>query len=652
MKYLIDENFKSYPTKELPYDKFHTALGEYHHICHDGYIGNWYDPIDNHQWRTSDGSWLITSDGTNNYLEQNRGSISKGAFENVYAVLAYKDMIYSTYGIDLKIRLFELTDNYAGFAFSYITSRNYFAVMINKNGLSIVKREDEEITEISRYDMEVSDLETYKLKISVGTTVYVYLDNKLVLKGKIDFRIPSKIAFVSKALCRYSDLQVYMTDFEYKDHLKEIKLIDKKLNEKKKYIPQLKCINKIDLKDFGSGRQLRMAHTERGIVFVLAQHQKRYMRDSFARLSSLTAFLYDGTVLWTKGKPDNSDDNTLISCDLPFQIADFNNDGKLELIYSVDFEVIIIDLLTGELIKKFNTPIIQNNPDFTNNPFYRLNVDAIRVADFEGLGYKGNLIIKDRYQNVFAYNKNLEIMWKYHNKNTGHFPYIFDYDNDGKDEMFVGYDLVNSDGKIIFDLPMNTDHTDEIIYAKLKQDDDYKFVLASGNEGLNIINKDGTMFKHNDLGHAQRISVAPYDRESKDLMIMATSFWGSLGIVAIYDSNGDLKKQMEMESLGVLVSPINYDGYHVFALTHAGKDGGLIDKDLDFVVRFKDDGHPTLCQEVYDVDNDGIDEIICWDQHEMWFYKAERTTEPKKYEKYPDEGFSNYRGEYLIPKED
>ena len=652
MKYLIDENFKSYPTKELPYDKFHTALGEYHHICYDGYIGNWYDPIDNHQWRTSDGSWLITSDGTNNYLEQNRGSISKGTFENVYAVLAYKDMIYSTFGIDLKIRLFELTDNYAGFAFSYITSRNYFAVMINKNGLSIVKREDEEITEISRYDMEVSDLETYTLKISVGSTVYVYLDNKLVLKGKIDFRIPSKIAFVSKALCRYSDLQVYMTDFEYKDHLKEIKLIDKKLNEKKKYIPQLKCINKIDLKDFGSGRQLRMAHTERGIVFVLAQHQKRYMRDSFARLSSLTAFLYDGTVLWTKGKPDNSDDNTLISCDLPFQIADFNNDGKLELIYSVDFEVIIIDLLTGELIKKFNTPIIQNDPDFTNNPFYRLNVDAIRVADFEGLGYKGNLIIKDRYQNVFAYNKNLEIMWKYHNKNTGHFPYIFDYDNDGKDEMFVGYDLVNSDGKIIFDLPMNTDHTDEIIYAKLKQDDDYKFVLASGNEGLNIINKDGTMFKHNDLGHAQRISVAPYDRESKDLMIMATSFWGSLGIVAIYDSNGDLKKQMEMESLGVLVSPINYDGYHVFALTHAGKDGGLIDKDLDFVVRFKDDGHPTLCQEVYDIDGDGIDEIICWDLNSMYFYKAEKTIESKKYEKYPDDSFSNYRGEYLIPKED
>ena len=652
MKYLIDENFKSFPTKELPYDKFHTALGEYHHIEYEGYIGNWYDPIDNHQWRTSDGSWLITSDGNNNYLEQNRGAISKGAFENVYAVLAYKDPMAATFGIDLKIRLFELTDNYAGFAFSYITSRLYYALMINKDGIAIIKRENEEFSIISKADMDINDLDTYNLKISVGSSVYVYLDNKLILKGKIDFKIPSKIAFVSKALCRYSDLKVYMTDFEYKDHLKELKLIEKKINEKKKYIPQMKCINKIDLKNFGSGRQLRIAYTKKGTVFVLAQHQKRYMRDSFARLSSLTAFLYDGTILWTIGKPDNSIDNTLISCDLPFQIADINNDGRLELIYSMDFEIIIIDLLTAKLINKFNTPIIQNDPDFSNNPFYRLNVDMIRVADFEGLGYKGNIIIKDRYQNVITYNKNYEIMWKYHNKNTGHFPYIFDYDNDGLDEMFVGYDLVNSDGKIIFDLPMNTDHTDEIIYAKLKKNDEYKFVLASGNEGLNIINRDGTIFKHNDLGHAQRISVAPYDNNSSDLMIMATAFWGSLGIVAIYDSNGDLKKQIEMSSLGTLVSPINYDGAHIFGLTHAGADGGLVDSDLDFVVKFPNDGHPTLCQEVFDVDNDGIDEIICWDQKNMWFYKAERTTTPKKYKKYPNEGFSNYRGEYLIPEED
>ncbi len=652
MKYLIDESFKDFPTSELPYDKFHTALGEYHHINYDGYTGSWYDPIDVHQWRTMDGSWMVTSDGINHYMEQNRGNPSKDAFKNVYATLANKQKLYCTYGLDFSIRLFELNSDYAGIAVSYITSRLYYAVGINQDGIAIFKRDNENIEIIAKFDMEISDLETYSLKLSVGNSVYVYLDNKCILKGKIDFKIPSKIALVSKCLCRYSNIKLYMTDFEYKDHLKEEKYLEKQLDNKKKFYPKLKLINKIDLKNFGSGRQLRITMIDNKPIFILAQHQKRYIRDSFARLSSMTAFDYNGNVLWTIGEPNNSNDNTLISCDLPFQIADINNDGKKEVIYSQDFEIRIIDLLTGKLIKSMPTPIIKDDPLVKNEPFYRLNVDAIRVADFEGLGYKGDFIIKDRYQNVWAYDKNMELMFRYHNKNTGHFPYIFDYDNDNKDEMFVGYDLIDNDGKMIFDLDMNSDHTDEIIYAKLNEEDGYKFILASGNEGMNIINKDGTMFKHNEIGHAQRVSVAPYNPSTKDLWIMATAFWGSFGIIGIYDSKGELKKITEMESLGAIISPINYDGSHVLALTHAGVDGGLIDYELDTVVKFPDDGHPTLCQEVYDIDNDGIDEIICWDQHEMWFYKAEKYVLGKKYEKYPDEAFSNYRGEYLIPKED
>ena len=37
----------------------------------------------------------------------------------------------------------------------------------------------------------------------------------------------------------------------------------------------------------------------------------------------------------------------------------------------------------------------------------------------------------------------------------------------------------------------------------------------------------------------------------------------------------------------------------------------------------------------------------------MWIYKASKFTKPKKkYIKYPDSGFSNYRGEYLISTDD
>lgn len=648
---IIKEDFSDFKTEEFPYDHGHTALGEYHHIKYDGYTGNFYDPVPLHQWRSLDGSWMITEEDEIHYLEQNRGDNTKGAFLSTYPTLTHKCRLFSSYTISVNIRLFELT-NYAGIAFNYLTSRNNYFVGIKKNKIALIKRHEEEFLELDMKEISFDIYDTFNLRIIVNNHVMVYLNNKLMLEGDIDFKYGNKIAFISKSACRYSNLIVSMTEPEYKTHLDNLKAEKERIELKRKEYSSLECIKKINLGKSGSGRQIRFAKTDGKCYFILAQHQKRYIRDSFAHLSSLSLFDIDGNLIWTIGEPNNSKDNTLISCDLPFQVADINNDGRLELIYAMNFEVIIIDLLTKKLIKKMKTPIIDGDPLVKNEPFYRLNVDAIRVADFEGLGYKGDFIIKDRYQNVWAFDRNMELLFRYNHKNTGHFPYIFDYNNDGKDELLIGYDLVSSKGEIIWSLPMNSDHTDEIIYAKLNKESDYKFILASGNEGMNIINRDGTIFKHNEIGHAQRVSVAKYDLNREGLEIMATAFWGSDGIICLYDSNGNLLKELEMESNGNVISPIMYDGVNSLALTHSDIDGGLLDSDLDMAVKFPEDGHPTLCSEVYDIDSDGIDEIIVWDLDRMWIYKAKDFVKPKKtYRKYPDM-FSNYRGEYLISDED
>ena len=165
------------------------------------------------------------------------------------------------------------------------------------------------------------------------------------------------------------------------------------------------------------------------------------------------------------------------------------------------------------------------------------------------------------------------------------------------------------------------------------------------------VNTDGTIYKHNEIGHAQRISVAKYDMDREGLQICVTAFWGSDGIVAMYDCEGNLIAETEQQSNGNIITPVNYDGRHILCLLHSDEDGGLADSRLDRVVLFPKDGHPTLCSEVYDIDDDGIDEILCWDLKELWIYKAESYGKPVRYEKYPDEGFSNYRGEYLLPLE-
>lgn len=650
MKNIIVENFEDLELAEFPYDRGHTALGEYHYLKPTGVYGNWYDPICLHQWRSLDGSWLVTSDGTTRYMEQNRGDNTKGAFSNVYCCLVHEKCLYAPFHLSFDLRVFEVK-HFCGMAFHYLTSRVYDFIGIKGNTLSLYHRNEEEFTVLASKKIEFSDLNTYHLELEVGACVRVYLDG--VFQFEVDCKlVPGlRIALVAKSACRYSHVRVTMTEEDYLLHQNLCLKEQAQLEEKQNQFPKLQCIKKIDLKNFGSGRQLRIRMVDGKPIFLMAQHQKRMIRDSFARLSCLTAFTMDGNVLWQKGEPNPSPDNTLISCDLPFQIADVNQDGKYEVLYSMDFEIVLCDLLTGKILKRMPTPVIHEDSLVRDEPYYRLNVDAIRVADFEGLGYKGDFIIKDRYQNVWAYNQRFELLWRYHHKNTGHFPYICDFDGDGKDEMFVGYDLVDHDGKIIFSLPMNSDHTDEIIYARLHKDEPKRLILASGNEGMNLVNLDGTIYKHNEIGHAQRISVAKYRKDFEGLQILATAFWGSDGILCLYDCHGNLLLQKEQRSNGNVITPVNYDGEHVLALLNAGPDGGLVDGALDKVVLFPEDGHPTLAAEVYDIDQDGIDEILCFDQRNLWIYKAESYRESEVYLKYPDDGFSNYRGEYLIPLE-
>jgi hypothetical protein len=344
-------------------------------------------------------------------------------------------------------------------------------------------------------------------------------------------------------------------------------------------------------------------------------------------------------------------DNALISCDLPLQVSDINNDGHLEVVYAKDFEIFVADLLTGKTLYSFKTPKVKDDVKVgLNYPFDYLNVDALRVADFTKKGYQGDLMVKDRYSNVWGLNGETgEVLFQYHHKNTGHFPYVIDIDNDGIDELLIGYDLVKNN-QILWTLPFNSDHTDEIIYEKVKEHEPPVFLLASGNEGFNAVSKNGEVLKSLDLGHVQRISLANFNPNTLNNDICVSTFWGANQIVYLLNSNYEITKQKEFTSNGYLISPINYDNSETaLILTNtSSQEGGLLDHNLDIVVNFPDDGHPTLASEVYDF-GDGIDAVLTWDLDQLWIYKASKIKPSKtKYRRYPKNAFSNYRGEFLV----
>ena len=42
---LSNEDFQDFPIGEFPYDKDHTAMGEYQYVVENGYHGNWVDMV-------------------------------------------------------------------------------------------------------------------------------------------------------------------------------------------------------------------------------------------------------------------------------------------------------------------------------------------------------------------------------------------------------------------------------------------------------------------------------------------------------------------------------------------------------------------------------------------------------------------------------
>jgi hypothetical protein len=216
--------------------------------------------------------------------------------------------------------------------------------------------------------------------------------------------------------------------------------------------------------------------------------------------------------------------------------------------------------------------------------------------------------------------------------------------------MYVGYDLISADGKLLWSLPIKVDHTDEIVIGKIDPDRDELIGIVSGWEGFMLVDLNGNILVREIIGHAQRISVGNYRPDLPGLEICVSTYWGNQGIIYLYDCHGKPLWSYESPGNGNVITPINWtgDGRDLILLNGHIELGGLIDGSNRQVVRFPDDGHPTLCAEAIDLTGDSRDEIVLWDEKMMYIYTPdnELTGAIDCPRKYPHYNASNYRGEY------
>jgi len=180
------------------------------------------------------------------------------------------------------------------------------------------------------------------------------------------------------------------------------------------------------------------------------------------QVQCLTAYDLDGRLLWQVGKP--SDEAGSQGSDYPAQIADLDGDGRLEVVCVMDDRLLVLDGATGK--PKASHPL----PDAHAH-------DCIIVANLTGGSHAGDLILKDRYHRMWAFDGSFRLLWT-HEGNTGHYPWVYDLDGDGKDEVMAGYDLLDHDGRPLWSCQGLEDHADCIWIGDVNGDGEPELVIG------------------------------------------------------------------------------------------------------------------------------------------------------------------------------
>ncbi|ROT34006.1 hypothetical protein [Micromonospora sp. HM5-17] len=236
-------------------------------------------------------------------------------------------------------------------------------------------------------------------------------------------------------------------------------------------------------------------------VVMMQPHYIADDRYEGALVAALTAYDLDGTLLWQAGRVDPRGRNN--GSDIPAQVHDVDGDGDNEVVAimhpdgdtSAEGRFMIFDGRTGQLVRDFALPHPQAH-------------DAIIFANLSGGNTAREIILKDRYDTVWALNNQGELLWT-HRGNTGHYPWPYDFTGDGRQEIMVGYDMLSPDGELLWRHD-GTGHADTMWMADITGNEELELMLG-GDAAIAFNGRTGEeIWRNSDIVETQNIMTGDY----------------------------------------------------------------------------------------------------------------------------------------------
>ena len=248
-------------------------------------------------------------------------------------------------------------------------------------------------------------------------------------------------------------------------------------------------------------------------------------------ISCITAVSFDGEVLWQAGEP--AEENYCSTYDLAIQVHDWDGDGANEVVAVLGGELVVLDGATGA--RKASAPAPAN--------------DAIAFANLTG-GDRSDLIVKDRYGEVFALDGDFRLLWS-HKGNVGHYPIPYDVFDEGADCVLCGYQLLSPKGKVLWEFSAD-EHADSIDVRKgVFPGDDSPYAVV-GNGGITLVEaRTGRVRWRARVKEAQHVNFGKFRADRPGLQIVSVDripprTRAGRALLRVHDAEGELLWEQDL----------------------------------------------------------------------------------------------------------
>ncbi|HJX65678.1 MAG TPA: FG-GAP-like repeat-containing protein, partial [Polyangia bacterium] len=355
---------------------------------------------------------------------------------------------------------------------------------------------------------------------------------------------------------------------------------------------------------------------------------------------AVTVYDLTGKQLWQYGTPGTGRG---ASSDIPIQVYDMDGDGKSEVFAAMSkTEITVIDGPTGKLMRKIPLPQSGSN-------------DCIAFANLRGKGWPQDIVVKTRYSQFWAITgiddattKAGTLLW---NKKllasdssgsdlgTGHYPLIYDWDGDGKDEVMGGYFFFDSDGTQLWTVnttssPKLSKHADCLATADVDGNpaNGYEIVVG-GNVAAMFDWKTGKqLWQDNNTVEVQQMGIGEYRSDSAGLEVVLLDRIGprdSSGVdanVLLSSTDKLIWKESRKDKgwISVTENMNNWkgDGTDLILSYHRGGStpASLYDGTGAVVASFPHSNSLTDLVQHADLCGDGKEEVIVYNENSAWIF--------------------------------